>query len=85
MTASDTLTEMHLLLREHGFEPELAFPQGDAVWLWTCPGRDYPEIGTWRGDDGRVEWYVPELYAELGTTIASLKRKLKQLDRARVA
>jgi len=39
-TLMDPLTEMHLLLREHGWEPETDDGQGmtHPHWVWTLPG-----------------------------------------------
>ena len=52
----DPLAEMHLLLREHGWEPKHELLDGvDNVWFWTLTGHPFV-IMTYRDDAGPVGW-----------------------------
>jgi hypothetical protein len=54
----DPLAQMHLLLREHGWEPELDQRPllGVPTWYWHHPSRKNMSLGTWKHLDGQVVW-----------------------------
>jgi hypothetical protein len=73
----NTLAEMHLLLREHGWE--VTSPR-ERHWIWKLRGRPV-RIFTTGVDDG-AEWCDLNPNCQVGPkrgTVASLKRKLKQV------
>ena len=68
----DPLTEMHLLLREHGWEPE----NNRSAYLWTragCP----KQIQTFRV--GNLTEWLAFPGGRLSQGVTSLRKRLKQL------
>jgi hypothetical protein len=90
----DPLAEMHLLLREHGWEPEsdesipLNFPDVTAAWNWRHPQHPEKEIQTvewceWSDTNDRTHPAQKPSWTITGrdksTSVASLRRRLKEL------
>jgi hypothetical protein len=78
----DALTEMHLLLREHGWEPE-PDTEFEDMWDWDRP-EDGPAgeiISTWREDDGEAKWASMSLPVwQPDGDVAALEKRLKALS-----
>jgi hypothetical protein len=71
----DRLTEMHLLLREAGWEPEYT---GEDIWVWSLAGCKKKIIT----DNHRGEIYWHRETAVLVQSVRSLKKRLKELATA---
>jgi hypothetical protein len=63
------LAEMHLILREHGWEPEMEYGNGPAYWVWTRQVDDYAIFTAPLPDDTGREW-PGQLWSESGGSIA---------------
>lgn len=76
----DPLAEMHLLLREHGWKPELG-KEGEG-WTWTLPGCHRSFYTAMDGQvDDCFEFEIPYRRNDEGRyhTVDSLRRRLQEL------
>jgi hypothetical protein len=72
----DALADMHLLLREHGWEPDNTY---DKMWWWTLPGcasqivtYSEPKPGASESREGKRQRRY--------RTVAALRLRLEQLS-----
>jgi hypothetical protein len=73
------LAEMHLLLREHGWEPlnlNLELELKNRWWTWVRDGR---RIVTTRRPSGGGAWYRGGGRKRKSTSVLALRRVLKRL------
>ena len=90
MKKLDPLVEMHLLLREHGWEPELQPTNGECgAWWWSRPDTEC-FFETWEDPEDGDFWIFetgngPKVRGGIGRSVAGLRRRLKQLARASTA
>jgi hypothetical protein len=74
----EPLTEMQLLLREHGWEPEIERDNGPSYWEWKHPGHKGSVIFTWPlGDDRGAVKGQGQLWDEYFASRAQNLRKHK--------
>jgi hypothetical protein len=75
----DPLAQMHLLLREHGWEPEeSAADEGGTVYYWTHVGCD-SEITTAATVDVPAAWFIAGQEPPASTSVEDLRRRLQEL------